>query len=173
MIICIIAAICIIGGIIWGAYDTGEVIGGLLGGLMGFIASIFISIIIGGLAHCIWDCYGTDNIIQDTEQIELIALKDNFGVEGQNYLFSGYINEELHYIFIYEDPVKGMITGRVDADETYIKYIEPDERPYIQKWIERPRSNFLYNFFALGIHGNTIYLPQGSVITDAYEIDLE
>ena len=112
-------------------------------------------------------------IIEYGTKTELVALKDNFQVEGSRFLFSSVVNEKLKYTYIY-DTNMGMTTGSVDADKTYIEYIGEDEIPYIQTWIKRPKNTVFEKLF-LSKEGTyyTIYLPEGSIIENAYEIDLE
>lgn len=136
----------------------GGFIGGMLICLMAF--GIFIEIPIE-------DCR-----IEEREQIELIALKDGFQVEGSAFLFSSVVDQELKYSYIYETDY-GRATNSIDADQCYIKHIGKDIHPYVQKWEVMPKSNFINWLFIPSYYKYTIYLPEGSVIENVYEVDLE
>jgi hypothetical protein len=138
-------------------------------GIVGFLSGMVIALIAMAIFSStpIEDCK-----IVETDKIELIALKDNFQIEGSVFLFSSIVDEKLKYTYIYETDM-GLTTQSISADDTYIKYIDENETPYLQAWEVRPRSNFIYYMFCPGYYKYTIYLPYGSVIENVYEIDLE
>lgn len=111
-------------------------------------------------------------ITYSDEKIELIALKDNFQAEGNIFLLSSTIDDELKYTYIYETDM-GMTIKSLKASDCYIKYINDNETPYIQKWIVSHPSEFMNTMFFLSYDRYTIYLPEGSVIEEVYNIDIE
>ena len=135
----------------------------------GFLVGIMICLIASGIFSFqpIEDCR-----IEKREQIELVALKDNFQMEGSVFLFSSVVDQELKYTYIYETDY-GRTTNSIDADQCYVKYIDKNINPYIQKWEVMPKSNFINWLFKPGYYKYTIYLPEGSVIENMYEIDFE
>ena len=135
----------------------------------GFLAGMLICLLAGGIfsGQSIEDCR-----IEEREQIELIALKDDLQMEGSAFLFSSVVDQELKYTYIYETDY-GRTTNSIDADKCYIKYIDEDTHPYIQKWEVMPKSDFINWLFIPSYYKYTIYLPEGSVIENVYEIDLE
>ena len=137
--------------------------------LVGFLTGVMICFIASGIFSFqpIEDCR-----IEKREQIELVALKDDFQIEGSVFLFSSVVDQELKYTYIYETDY-GRTTNSIDADQCYVKYIGKDINPYIQKWEVMPKSNFINWLFKPGYYKYTIYLPEGSVIENIYEIDLE
>jgi hypothetical protein len=137
-------------------------IGGALVGLIILLIScgIFVS-------QPLEDCR-----IDMKDRTELVALKDNFQIEGSAFLFSSVVDENLHYTYIYETDM-GMTTNSIDSSNAYIKYIEANETPYIQTWYVRPHSDFIHWLFCPGYSRYTIYLPEGSVIENVYEVDLQ
>lgn len=140
--------------------------------LMG-IAGTLVGVIIAIGSCAVFECQPIENCRIDMEdRTELVALKDNFQVEGSAFLFSSVVDEDLHYTYIYETDM-GMTTKSIDSNKTYIKYIEANETPYIQTWYVRPHSDFIHYLFCSGYYRYTIYLPEGSVIENIYEIDLE
>lgn len=138
---------------------------GVLGGLGGLIIAL--------VGCAIFECQPMEECRIDMEdRTELVALKDSFQIEGSAFLFSSVVDEELRYTYIYETDM-GMTTGSIDSDKAYIKYIEANETPYIQTWYMRPHSDFIHWMFCPGYYRYTIYLPEGSVIENVYEVDLE
>lgn len=173
MIIVYVAIICAIIGFIIGYCDCGDVIDGILSSLM----SLFIGLLLGLMVWLVgMGSFGSvpaenrETII--VEDHELIALRDNFNAEGRGFIFSSYIDEDLYYVYLYEGP-RGITSGKVNAENTYIKYLEnEDETPYILKHQEQHKNHFLNHLWVWGEIYYTIYLPQGSVIENVYEVDL-
>lgn len=52
----------------------------------------------------------------------------------------------------------------IGADKCYIKYINKDTHPYVQKWEIMPKSNFINWLFKSSYYKYTIYLLKGSII---------
>ena len=111
-------------------------------------------------------------VVEYSTKTELVALKDNFQVEGSAFLYSSVVNEELKYTYIY-DTEMGLTTDSISADDVYIKYVGEDETPYIQAWTKRPKNVIFKWLFYSEATYYTIYLPEGSVIENVYKVDLE
>ena len=152
----------------WG-WDWGNFAFSFLVGVGGFLGGMFICFMASGIfmETPIEDC-----VIKDKSNIELIALKDGVQMEGSAFLFSTVIDQELRYTYIYETEM-GRTVGSVDADECYIKYLSKDETPYIKQWAVCPKSEIINWLFLCEYYRYTIYLPEGSVIENVYEIDLK
>ena len=135
--ICIICAIlAIIIFLVYTHFEYGidfetalfSVIIGILGLLIGFIILLAGSAIWSGCAE------PSDWTTVNHEKTELVALKDGYHIEGTAFLFSSVVNENLEYTYIYEEPELGLTTNTIKAKSAYIKYIDTDKTPYIQKW---------------------------------------
>ena len=169
-IICIIAAIVCF---LWGLSEDG--IGsafflGFLGGLIG----LFIGLLIVLFGCCMFESMPAESKdIEYNEDVKLIDIKDNFGINGQGYLFSSYVKDKLKYVYLYEDEIRGITINTIDADKAYIKYIDNSETPHIQKWSEVSKSKVFNWLFCPCTVRYTIYLPEGAVIENTYEVDLE
>lgn len=173
MIIVYIAIICAIIGFIVGYCDCSYIGDGVVGSIaflfIGFALGMTV-LVVGGLSYNDVPAENRESII--VEDHELIALRDNFNIEGHGFLFSSYIDEDLYYVYLYEGP-RGITSGKVKAENTYIKYLEnEDETPYIIKYMEQHKNHFLNHLWFWGETYYTIYLPQGSVIENVYEVDL-
>lgn len=114
--------IFVIAGIIVGVIleDYSKVWGGFCGFIVGSIVyGILGSIIGGGLKT-------TENINAQN----IVALNDSSKIEGQQYLFSGYINESLVYRYVIETE-RGKHIEECKADNGYIKE-ENVNNPYVE-----------------------------------------
>ena len=142
--------------------DYGDyVLDGLIGLGMGMVLNLFLGGLIG--------LYLPKQTI--IEEIKIIALTDNNSIEGQKYLFSGYINEKYIYRYVIETEC-----GK------QVKELDNSENVYIQYDNENPRIAYEYSDFKYGwlwLFGvdltepkKIIYVPEGT-ITETYEIDLE
>ena len=170
LIICIVTAV---GCFLWGLSEDGIGSAFFLGFFGGFIG-LLIGLLVVLFGCCMFENMPTESkVIEYNEDVKLIALKDNFGVNGQGYLFSSYVKDELKYVYLYEDETRGITTNTVDADKAYIKYIDNSETPHIQKWSEVSKSAVFNWLFCPCTVRYTIYLPEGTVIENTYEVDLE
>lgn len=108
----------------------------------------------------------------EVSKTPIVALSNNVGIQGRTYLRSGYVEDTLSYYYITETDM-GLKTHKVNANNSYIKYTT--EQPYMITY------KLTYtNDFVIWAFGNcadstryTFYLPEGSVITDYYNIDLQ
>lgn len=174
MIIVYIAIIGAIVGFIAGYCDYGDIWDGILSSLMTSFIGLILGLMVLLVGTSFYDSVPEENretiIVEDHE---LIALRDNFNTEGCGFIFSSYIDEDLYYVYLYEGS-RGITNNKVRAENTYIKYLEnEDETPYILKYQEQHKNHFLNNLWLWGETYYTIYLPQGSVIENVYEVDLE
>ena len=152
----------------WG-WEWGNFAFSFLVGLGGFLGGMFICLMASSI---FMEMPIEDGVIKDKSDIELIALKDGIQMEGSAFLFSTVIDHELKYTYIYETKM-GRTTDSVDADECYIKYLSADETPHIKQWAVCPKSEIINWLFCCEYYRYTIYLPEGSVIENVYEINLE
>ena len=174
MILVYIAIIGTIIGFIVGYCDYGDIWDGIIGSLVFSFIGLIVGLMVLLVGTSFYDSVPAENretiIVEDHE---LIALRDNFNTEGRGFVFSSYINEDLYYVYLYEGS-RGITSGKVRTENTYIKYLEnEDETPYILECKEQHKSQFLNNLWLWGETYYTIHLPQGSVIENVYEVDLE
>lgn len=142
--------------------------GTLIAVLIGLIAALLISMLGAGIMS-VW----ADTEWVETNQVEVMAVADNAGAEGQVYLYRGYIKDTLSYCYVAETEF-GLKTFSVNADDSYINYTS--KQPYVIIYEEKYTNEFLSWIFLVdntGAQRYVFYLPEGSVITDSYEIDLE
>ena len=145
--------------------------------LKGLVAFFITGFICSFLSFCI-----PESAVGEVNRIEtpLIALKDNIAIEGNRYIYRGYIEEKLQYTYLYRKEGKGITSGRCDADKTYINYIKDNKQPRLIE-IEYGLINRVWGFFTAGDIGQAtkkseyyLYVPEGSIVAEGqYEVDLE
>jgi len=141
--------------------------------LAGLIALIISSSLAAGVTFA---TYEEDKLVPvETVETELIALNDNMGITGVHYLYSGYIDEELKYVYLYDVPGKGIASNTIKASECYI--IE-SEKPKLVTTTYAVDTNWFVDFFTfdclLQKTEYTLFLPNGSIVAAGeYKIDLE
>ena len=108
-------------------------------------------------------------------RVGLVVWLRNFNDQKKLFQYGNVVHasKALKYVYLYEDEIRGITTNTVDADKTYIKYIDNSEAPHIQKWSEVSKSKVFNWLFCPCTVRYTIYLPEGSVIENTYEVDLE
>lgn len=115
----------------------------------------------------------TDPVLESTktDRVEIIALKDSVGTESSFYLGTGYIDDEMHYVYMTETD-KGMSMEKIKAEDVFLKYVEGDT-PHIDTIHYNYTNSFLDWFLPGDAKQETyIYIPEGSLTTE-YVIDLE
>ena len=104
------------------------------------------------------------------EEQEIFALTDNSSVEGRNYLFSGYINEELVCRYVVNTD-RGKHIEEVDAYKVYIN--EGDYKPVVKHYTYVFEKEW-HEWFAHTLFTDDyyeFYVPENTV-TNEYNIDL-
>ena len=142
--------------------------------ILGFILSTIIVIAVSCGVTVMKDDSNYNTITTETK---LVALKDSMSTRGGRYIYSGYIDEELKYTYLYKVPNKGITSKQVEADNCYINYINENETPKLVKIHTTLKEGFLDFITFDWIVDNTeysLYVPNGSIVAEGeYEIDLE
>lgn len=165
LIILIIILIFGIVGALLVHWDCGDAIDKIFGFLIGCLVGLLPSLAIGFIISM--TIFGAAPMEYKYSQ-DLIAMKDNTSISGSFFLGTGQIDSDLCYIYIVEAD-KGVTTKTIKqkSNEVYIRYT--DGQPYLEYWgpvndpWRFPNESSYYVF----------YLPEGSVISNVYEIDLE
>ena len=175
----ILFTIGIIGGFLFGLINDGDLCLGFLGSVAGFLFAVLISMIVCGLIIPIAaDAVGATHSIEKIEVTPLYALKDNSNLSGTFFLGSGSVNETDYYYYIIREEGKGYCVQK-KAINNYIyldylssedcEYDEPCLAYYYDEW-----DNKILRFFAWSpANWHTFYVPEGSIIENYYEVDLE
>jgi hypothetical protein len=167
MLFWIIPLITFVAALVYWIFVEEEFLLGLLISILSAILALLVTFLLGcGIIGC------CDTEWVETNTTEIVALSDAAGLEGQIYLRRGYIEDKLSYYYIV-DTQFGLKADSVSADKCYIKYT--NDKPYMVTYKETIKNGFVRWAFGDIISSTryTIYLPEGSVITDYYEIDLE
>ena len=105
--------------------------------------------------------YDEDNLVPTkTVETELVALNDDMG----SYLYSGYVDEEFQYSYLYNVPGKGVTSKTIKANKCYI--IE-SENPKLITTTYAVDTNWFVDFFTfdtlLEETEYTLFVPNGSI----------
>ena len=141
-------------------------------GFIGFILAGAVSTMLWSPVWCKEpNCPSTYISEEHTQSIR--AIKDNLIVTGEMsgnlFIRSGYIDEELHYFYLYEDEEGCFVQDRIPADKTKIK-ISDTENPCVITRTWKYKSTF-YGDPEIG-YDYIIVVPEDSV-TEEINIDLE
>ena len=137
--------------------------------IVGLIGALF-----GGLIMAIATCFVpvSEYHFEQVNNTSIIAMKDNQGLTGDRFIFSGHIENELQYYYAAESS-QGILVKKVPASQTYIRY--DSTNPHIEEY-RSTRFNHWYTWiYAANFHNknyNIIYAPEGTVDL-VYEVDLE
>jgi hypothetical protein len=132
------------------------------------LAVFSLMLVIWGVVICTSD---TEWVVDDMTQTHIVSLSDGTNIEGKFYLHRGYIKETLSYYYIIETEY-GYKAETAPADKAYIKYT--DRQPYVIKYKETISNDFVrWAFGDIDNVSYTFYIPEGSITTDYYNIDLE
>ena len=111
----------------------------------------------------------SEYIVVDNEQ-KIIALKDNQGVAGSHFLFSGAVDSELKYYYATESDF-GIHINSLGASRAYIR---SDDNPRIQTFSHVGFKHWYTWLYAFPANSDyyIFYVPDGTV-ERIYKIDLE
>lgn len=132
--------------------------------LLGAVIGCLVLICSSAIAEC-----GADKTHYVVEDTEIYALQDNLATEGNFFLGSGHIDEELKYFYVKQTDL-GYTVCNVDADRTYIQYTTG--RCHVEKR-SYTFNNWFVSLIAIPMKDQYIfYIPDGSIINN-YAVDLE
>lgn len=166
---------CAIGAIIGGVcgwHSLEELYGIFAGIFLGTMIAFLLLFVLVVIMFCIYCCVPTMEVPEPIETIEIINLKDNYGIEGYFYYRRSPANSELEYVYLYEVPDKGITIGEIKAKDAYLN-TSNDETPRVEVYITRPKSDFWYSMFGANKTTYKVYLPNDAIVRDEYIIDLE
>ena len=176
----ILLIIGIIGGFIIGFFgcygDFGE---GILGALVGFVCAALISLILCGLLiPAIAEAEGANYVVEQTDVKPIYALKDNSSISGSFFLGTGSIDEDDYYYYVTREEGKGYIVNRIMVGgSTYLEYLTTEDceykEPCLVYFYTKWESKTLRFFAWSPSNWRTFYIPEGSIIENYYEVDLE
>ena len=153
----------------WG--DFGEAcFVGAASSLLTFVSLLLIcDVVIGAILST-----PQNKVILTETRKELVALRDNFAVEGRmGFLGSGYIDEELQYTYMYKDE-RGIAVDSVPAENSFVNFIGEGEEPYVKTVDYGFKNKWLYVIgFPMYNTEYFIYITEGTIITNYYNIDLQ
>lgn len=121
---------------------------------------------------CVYLCFFIDadfdgDLIETTN---LVSLADNYGFEGSAFIFSSCVDSKLQYTYLYESE-RGLTTKTVNADNVYLRYT--NDAPIIGKYKEKHPNWWINWLFIPGGTYYIIYIPEGSIVTNQYSVDLQ
>ena len=161
MLIIIIFAVLMF---IWGYSQYGFFFDGLLYSIAGLFVGFIFYFFIGGII-------GVNLPLNEIcEEQKIYALNDSSSIEGQNYLFSGYVDEELVYRYVI-DTDKGKYIEEIDAYNAYINEgnYNPMVKHYSYEFEKKWHKLFAHTLFVSDYY--EFYVPENTITTE-YNVDL-
>jgi hypothetical protein len=144
--------------------------------LISFFSSIIVAVSTLGIiviASLVIDHNSNKELIQTDTKI-IYALNDNTSTNGQSFLFSGYVKEELVYrMFVNEnggkksEEIKSATATIYEEDETCDRYIETYKYIYKNNFVKWLLGEYTWDDTTYKIH-----IPKGSITTE-YKLDLK
>lgn len=104
-----------------------------------------------------------------TEDVDIYAIQDNLTTEGNFFIGSGDVDDELKYFYV-EKTEFGYSVTNVDADNTYIQYTT--DRCHLERYTYT-FDNWFVRLIAFPCSTRHVfYVPEGSIINN-YTVDLK
>ncbi len=102
-------------------------------------------------------------------RVELVSIKDNVGIQGNFYLFGGYIDSKLTYFYYFKNKEGGYEKGQTDK---VIIFEDEQTSPYLLTF-ESEFKNEIWNLIGIASKSKTAeaHIPTNSVFRD-YELNL-
>lgn len=156
-------------------FVTHEIRDGLLDGWEIFWLSVlvFIGSILGATLLCAFSSEIAEECADKTysiaEDVDIYAMQDNLATEGNFFLGSGHVDDELKYFYVVKGEFGYTVTN-VNADNTYIQYTS--ERCHLEKHTYT-FDNWFVRLIAIPCSEHYVfYIPEGSIINN-YTVDLK
>lgn len=168
-----------IGGFLFGLIIDGDFFLGVLGSLIGFLSAALISMIICGLViPIVADAAGATHSIEKVDVAPLYALKDNSNLSGTFFLGTGSVDETDYYYYIIKEEGKGYCVNKLStSNSVYLDYLNLEnceyDEPCLVYYYDEWDSKALRFFAWSPPNWHTFYVPEGSIIENYYEVDLE
>lgn len=130
------------------------------------------------LALVTWKPFDYKTIIQ-TNQVNLIAIKDSTQINGSFFLGSGTINQQAVYYYYTEDSGNNITLHHITAESAIVKEDSPQGTGYIEtfvevndpKWEDKTRGWLLWTHIVNNQYSPVIHVPEGSV-TRKFDVGL-
>lgn len=142
---------------------------------MGGLCAILCCLAVWTMTVLSVDVDKNDCKYQSVETVDILCLEDGKNANGNHYLFSGSITEDLYYYYMYNNPSLGKTIEKIPASASFINYTDRDFRIEVLE----PKCKNRFVGFWLGIDWTLddvykIYIPEGSITTENnYNIDLK
>jgi len=123
-----------------------------------------LSAFIGFCFACVLPSY----YVVEKSIFDLESIQDGSKMQGQFFLGSGYINEQMHYSF-YLNEEKGYKLYSISSNDAHIRYT--NNKPKLEMLEEKKSNAFINNFSLCELKTNyIIYVPKGSILQN-YDLD--
>ena len=153
-------------GFILGFISFEDIADGVAGAMVGFLCGVLIFLILGFIIGA------NVPMVEVVEKQEIVTLTDSTSIEGQKYLFSGYIKENLVCRYVVNTE-KGKHIEEIKSNNVYIK--EGDYEPTVIKHKFVSKEDWYY-WFCIPIsleEDYTEFLVPKNTVTSEYNIDLQ
>ncbi|MGD1416500.1 hypothetical protein [Bacillus stercoris] len=143
-------------------YDCGEA-----GILIGVISSFAFILLTSILFDAVFE-----KEMRTDENIKMYALKDNVGTDGNMFLGSGRVEDEIRYYYLSKEE-QGFRIKKIEAnsDDIYIK--ETKGSPHIEVRNSHFKNKILEHWFPASYSSEyVVYVPKNSIDYN-FNIDLE
>lgn len=105
---------------------------------------------------------------------EISALKDTTRIQGQAYLFTSTVNETEYYHYITTTP-RGINKAKAEIKNSYIiedNNVKPTVKIYRNEYTWA-LAEWIYGKQAWGSNVYEFYVPEGTVISNYYDVGVE
>ena len=149
--------------------DPYTTIGLIINSIFGLIAGAFLSIMIVFIFVGIFGALSPpETTIKETEH-EIVTLQDSNSTSGDFFLGTGYVNEEMQYIYYRKDG-NGYKMEQIKARDARIEYTEKTPKVIKQ---EKEATDAFWNKFKINWDDEPTYIiqvPKGTIKQD-YSLD--
>jgi hypothetical protein len=134
-------------------------------GMLGIIVGVMVMVMVGVIPALITGNF-LEKTWEQTEQIELLSLRNNDGVSGHFFLGSGSIQSEQYYFF-HKKSGDGYQPGRVKADDNVLVH-ESEGQGGMAKVYTRKFVNKRHEWYAACWPSEKyeFFIPNGSLQRD-------
>lgn len=164
MLFIILAIIFVVAFAVYSWKEFGDISSIVMNSMLGLLASLFVTLVLMIIGECIPGKVTYEMV----ESKNICAMNDNVNSNVRYFLFSGYSDSDLTYRYLYEGEF-GYEVGEIDAEKASIIF---SDTPKVEEYT-RHFANPIHDMFCFHSTSYRIYVPEGTIAMQQYNIDLQ
>ena len=136
----------------------------VISSMFGLLIALLVTLVLITIGECV----PGKETYEMLESKEICAMNDSVNGDMHYFLFSGYSDSELTYRYLYKGEF-GYEVGEIDAEKASIIF---SDTPKVEEY-ERHFVNPIHDLFCFHNNSYRVYVPEGTIAMQQYNVDLQ